>query len=207
MGSAIEHLVNLEVFYGAMNTTSESLLIRLQGLDHSIDQVAWEQFVALYTPLIFYWSRKMGLEQNDAADLVQDVLARVFQNLPKLQYDATKSFRGWLRQVTMNRYREIRRRKSLQIENGSESLIHKLPSVEQAESTWDIDYARLLVAQAMEGMEENFDPQTWRALLQVMNESKTVEQASQETDVSPWTIYSARSRLMKRLRDKLEGLL
>ena len=190
-----------------MATTSESLLFRLQNLGTATDEKAWERFVSLYTPLIFYWARRTGLQQNDASDLVQDVLTKVFLKLPDLSYDRSKSFRGWLRKVTLNRYREINRRKSSRAENASASLIEKLAPIEQAESTWDIDYAKLLVAQAMEGMQNDFDPATWQALQRVMKDSDTVDQAAKTTGVSPWTIYSARSRLMKRLRDELDGLL
>ena len=190
-----------------MATTSESLLFRLQNLDASTDEKAWERFVSLYTPLIFYWARRTGLQQSDASDLVQDVLTKVFLKLPELSYDRSKSFRGWLRKVTLNRYREIGRRKSSRAENASASFIEKLVPVQQAESTWDIDYAKLLVAQAMEGMQNDFDAATWQALQLVMKNHETVDQAAKTSGVSAWTIYSARSRLMKRLRDELDGLL
>ena len=190
-----------------MTTTSESLLLRLQDFADRPDEQAWERFVTLYTPLIFYWARGIGLNQTDAADLVQDVLTRVFQKLPQLKYDSTKSLRGWLRTVTINRYRELRRRKSSKVQPASESMIESLAPVQQAESTWDIDYARLLVAQAMESMKDDFKVETWRALERVMKDAESVDAAAKATGVSPWTIYSAKSRLMKRLRDELEGLL
>ena len=79
-----------------MNTTSESLLFRLQQHANSdeIDQSAWESFVGLYTPLLLHWARKVGLKQPDAADLIQEVLAIVFRRLPDLKYDRQGSFRG-----------------------------------------------------------------------------------------------------------------
>ena len=79
-----------------MNTTSESLLFRLQQVDGRLDQTAWEEFVRLYTPLMFYWARKTGLNTADASDIVQDVITRVLEKLPGFSYDSSKSFRGWL---------------------------------------------------------------------------------------------------------------
>lgn len=190
-----------------MTTTSESLLFRLRCSGEKPNEKAWEDFVSLYTPLIFFWARKMGLGQNDAADLVQDVLTRVFQKLPQLNYDAEGSFRGWLRTVTINRYREISRRKSYGESPASQSVIEGLAPVQVAESTWDIEYARLLVGQAMDSMKDDFAPSTWEALKRVMKDHKKVDEAASETGVSTWTIYSARSRLMKRLREELDGLL
>lgn len=194
-----------------MNTTSESLLIRLQNDAQASNSEnahqAWETFVRLYTPLIFHWARKVGLKQADAADLVQEVFAIVFRKLPDLRYDRKGSFRGWLRTVTMNKFREQRRKKTLPIIDATDSLMDQLASIPQAESTWDLDYGRMLLKQAMDQMECDFEPATWRALKSVMSQSSSVDQAAQEHGVSPWTIYSARSRLMRRLREQLDGML
>ena len=190
-----------------MTTTSESLLFRLKTTAESPDEPAWQQFVTIYTPLIFFWARKTGLGQTDASDLVQDVLAQVFQKLPDFQYDSSRSFRGWLRTVTLNKYREIYRRKSSRLATARDSMLENLAPVAVAESTWDIDYARLLVARAMEGMKGDFAPETWQALKLVMGGELSVDDVAQQTGVSSWTIYSARARLMKRLRAELAGLL
>ena len=191
-----------------MNSTSESLLIRLRAADQSeVDQSAWEQFVNIYTPLIFYWARKTGMRQSDASDLVQEVLTTIFQKLPQFQYDKTRSFRGWLRTVTLNKYREARRKKSSQVSPASASMLEALAPIELAESTWDIDYAKLLVGQTMEQMKGDFKESTWLARQKVFSGGMTVDQAAELTGVSNWTIYSAKSRLMKRLRNELDGLL
>ena len=193
-----------------MDSTSESLLIRLQSVadnGEGIDQTAWRQFVEIYAPLIFSWARKIGLQANDSSDLVQDVLTLAFQKLPSFRYDRSRSFRGWLRTVTLNKYRETIRRKSTQQAVASHSVLEQLQQLPVAESTWDLDYARLLVAQTMEQMRDDFAKPTWQALKMVMVEQTRVDQAAELTGVSPWTIYSARSRLMKRLRLELDGLL
>jgi len=70
-----------------MNSTSESLLLRLKD---SHDQQAWSRFVQLYTPMLFGWARGTGLQSQDAADLVQEVLTLVFRKLPAFSYDPSK---------------------------------------------------------------------------------------------------------------------
>ena len=142
-----------------MNTTSESLLFRLQSSGESVDQTAWEQFVSLYTPLIFHWGRKVGLGQADAENLVQDVVTTVFRQLPNFQYDKSRSFRGWLRTVTLNTFRTTARKKSSKVKTATASVLEGLASFEEAESTWDIDYARMLVIKHTDpwGEELRFD--------------------------------------------------
>src|SRR4051794_10624721 len=53
-----------------MLTTPVTLLERLRRPD---DPEAWGRFVELYTPLLYAWARKTGLQESDAADLVQEV--------------------------------------------------------------------------------------------------------------------------------------
>ena len=96
-----------------MNTTSESLLLRLSDHSKLARGDAWDNFTKLYTPLIFYWARKMGLHSSDAADLVQEVMAIVLQRIGDFHYDPSRSFRGWLRTVTLNQYRQQLRKKKL----------------------------------------------------------------------------------------------
>ena len=74
--------------------------MRLKSPDNGL---AWSRFVELYTPLIYFWARKCGLQSPDAADLVQDVLTLLVDKLPEFQYDRSGSFRGWLRTVTLNK--------------------------------------------------------------------------------------------------------
>jgi RNA polymerase sigma-70 factor (ECF subfamily) len=68
----------------AMNTTPVGLLERLLA-PHSRD--AWDRFVELYTPFLYYWARRIGLQESDAADLVQEVFAVLLQKLPEFSYE------------------------------------------------------------------------------------------------------------------------
>ncbi len=51
------------------------------------DQQAWCRFVQLYSPIIFSWARRFGLQPADAADLTQDVFTTLFQTLPDKKKD------------------------------------------------------------------------------------------------------------------------
>ena len=68
--------------------TSLTLLDRLRDDDPQ----AWSLMVRLYTPLLLYWGRRLGLQDEDAADLVQDVLIVLVRKLPEFQYEAGRSW-------------------------------------------------------------------------------------------------------------------
>ena len=54
--------------------TRLSLILRLR---HADDAAAWQEFVEIYQPLIFRIVRARGLQEADAFDTTQEVLARV----------------------------------------------------------------------------------------------------------------------------------
>src|SRR5690348_4768465 len=81
--------------------TRASLLVRLRDTS---DGEAWQEFVHLYAPVIYGFARKRGLQDADAADVMQDVLRSVSAAVPRLEYDPGRgSFRGWLFTVTRNK--------------------------------------------------------------------------------------------------------
>ena len=106
-----EHRENIRVATDSgrlMHTTSISLLERVRRLE---EHAAWDQFVTLYTPLLYYWTCRLGMKETDAADLIQDVFTVLLEKLPAFQYDAGKSFRAWLRTITYNKWRDLQRRR------------------------------------------------------------------------------------------------
>ncbi len=188
-----------------MTTTSESLLQRISKA--ADDTSAWNRFVEIYTPLIFFWGRKASLQSHDAADLVQEVLAIVLQKIATFQYDRNKSFRGWLRTVTLNKYRELRRKRKLDFVDSSQSVLAQLPDDKALESTWDLDYRRELVGRAIELSRKDFSESTWDALKEFISSGRPAAEIAEQFGVSVWTIYAAKARLIQRLRRDLSGLV
>src|SRR5213592_1313025 len=81
--------------------TRASLLVRLRD---GGDADAWREFVYLYAPIIYGFARKRGLQDADAADLMQEVLRSVSAAAHRLDYDRNQgTFRGWLFTITRNK--------------------------------------------------------------------------------------------------------
>src|SRR5256885_15793509 len=81
--------------------TRASLLVQIRdGSNHA----AWQEFVDLYGPVVYGFARKRGLQDADAADLMQDVLRSVSSAIGRLDYDRNQgTFRGWLFTITRNK--------------------------------------------------------------------------------------------------------
>ncbi len=81
--------------------TRVTLLTRLKD---GRDADAWREFVHLYGPVVYRFARNRGLQDADAADLMQDVMRSVARNAHRMEYDPKKgTFRGWLYTVTRNK--------------------------------------------------------------------------------------------------------
>ncbi len=187
-----------------MTTTSESLL---QRLGNGEDSHAWNRFVAIYAPLVFYWARRAGLQPADASDVVQDVMILVSQKIKQFEYDRERSFRGWLRQVTVNQFRLKWRRKKRWEQSTTDSQLAELPDRESLESTWDSHYRLDLVRHAIASMRLDFAPKTWGALNELLRGDAIPADVARRHEISIWTLYSAKSRLLKRLTAELDGLI
>ena len=142
-----------------MHTTPASLLLRLRQPD---EQRAWQQFVDLYTPLLSHWSLRLGLKEADAADLVQDVFLVLSQRMTGFEYHRQKSFRGWLRTILHNKWRDRQRRATLPLDGG-EVEPDQLPSPERDDDLSETEYRQFLVSRALEVMQAEFQPATWKA--------------------------------------------
>src|SRR5579872_5973841 len=89
-------------------STCPSLLVRLRD---SQDHDAWAGFVNVYGPLLYGFARKQGLQDADAADLMQDTLRVVAGAVRQLEYDPQRgSFRAWLFTVFRNQLLRFRSR-------------------------------------------------------------------------------------------------
>jgi RNA polymerase sigma-70 factor (ECF subfamily) len=177
----------------------------LERLRRPDDPAAWARFVELYTPLLYTWARRAGLQEADAADLVQDVLTLLFRKLPEFVYDRRQSFRGWLRTVTLNKLWEGRRRRA-PVVVGSAALAD-VPASDDAAAIEEADYRRHLVHQALRLLQGEFPPTTWVAFREYVVADRRVEEVAAELGVRVGTVYAAKSRVLSRLRRELDGLM
>jgi RNA polymerase sigma-70 factor (ECF subfamily) len=182
-----------------MLTTSLTLLHRLRDIH---DQLAWNSFVQIYTPLIFAWCRRAGLDVTDASDLVQDVFAILVQRLPEFEHNRTDSFRSWLKTVVLNRWRDSARRRRLpyaQVGN-----LDLLPANELFEER---PYREVLLCRAIHLIQGEFRAETWNAFLQHGIEGRPAAVVARELGLSPGAVYNARYRVVARIREFLRGLV
>jgi RNA polymerase sigma-70 factor (ECF subfamily) len=187
-----------------MHTTPVSLLERLRQPG---EQAAWARFVKLYTPLLCHWARRLGARGQDVADLVQDVFTVLVQTLPSFKHDPQKRFRGWLWTITRNKWREKGRRCRIHSQDAGDGALADLASPEADDGLSDADYRQYLVNRALELMKAEFQPTTWKAFLACIAGDRSAADVGAELGLSIDAVYAAKSRVLRRLRQELDGLM
>jgi RNA polymerase sigma factor (sigma-70 family) len=188
--------------------TRASLLVRLRD---GGDSEAWRQFLGLYAPVVYGFARKRGLQDADAADLMQDVLRSVVAAAPRLDYDPSRgSFRGWLFTVTRNKVFNFltsrRRRTDGSGDSDAQQRLLEQPGPADADGEWEREYERRLAALAMERVRQEFQEATWRAFWMTAVEAVSARDAGAVLGMSPGAIYVARSRVLARLKEEVRRL-
>lgn len=193
------------MFSTPCSATSLSLLERVR----CDDAEAWGRFVRLYSPLVYGWARKAGLQSEDAADVAQDVFLAVSLHLGGFSKSAPgATFRGWLWTIARNQIRLFYRRRKLRPQG--------LPAQDCAPAavsppSWLDDEAAPaspgdeshLVRRALELIQGDFQERTWRAFWLVAVEGRSAAEAGEELQMTPVAVRQAKYRVLSRLQAEL----
>lgn len=187
-----------------MNTTPVSLLEQVRD---STNHAAWVRFVKLYTPLLYYWVRQTGFSTQESDDLVQEVFAILARKMRDFTYDKDKTFRGWLRTVALNKWRDLKRRKQLDTVPFQDSEATQAELPDAAAQFWDEEYRTHLMRRALVVMKSDFSEQCWRTVWQLVVEGKKAADIAAEQGRTVNAVHADRFRVLTRLREELRGLL
>lgn len=193
-----------------MNPTHErtraSLILRLQDAE---DIAAWDEFAAIYGPVVFNVARSRGFQAADAENLVQEVFMAVAGSIsPWLQRDDRGSFRAWLLRIARNAAVDMitqRATRSLG-GDGSEAQLQlaNLAAPSELSDAFDLQYERTVFLWASERVRESVAEHTWQAFWLTSIEELSVEAAAAQLNTRPGNIYFARSRVMARIKQLVQ---
>ncbi len=189
----------------SVDSTSVSLLRRLQSAGSHDD---WLRFSKLYAPLVFHWGRSQGLDANLAADLVQDVMAKLVVKLRDFEYDPKLKFRAWLRTVSVNQARDLWRSEN---KHKTSDLTAQGDPEHPGGNAVDLfdqqEYCAFLVTRGRDLIRSEFAPITWEACWKYAVEGRSAGEVAQELGITANAVRIAKCRVFARLRKELEGLI
>ena len=185
----------------AWPTTRITLLDRLCDPQ---DQEAWTEFVRLYGPLIFHFARRRLPQDEDAADVMQEVLKAVIRG----SYQRPKGrFQKWLVTVLLNKIRNFHTSPARRLEvSGSDEAIERLeqePSKDEEEE-WDRDRERHLFHAASERVQARANPHHWEVFVRTALQNQPGQEVAVALNISLTNVYAIKSRLMKEIKEEIQ---
>jgi RNA polymerase sigma-70 factor, ECF subfamily len=172
----------------------------------------WRLLVQVYGPLVYGWIRRCGAQPADAADVMQDTFLAVAKSLER--FDAERpdaTFRGWLWTIAKNRLRDRQRANGAYIGTGDPLTQQTLDHV-----AWDRtgcldppssmeEDTRAIRWRMIEALRDSFEPKTWQMFWATMIEGRDAQDVADAMNVTRWTVYKARARVLQRLQQELRG--
>jgi len=188
-------------------TTHATLLARLR--QDPTDQVAWDAFVERYGRHVYRWCRQWKLQDADAEDVTQEILAKLARKLRDFHYDPSRSFRGWLKTVAHHAWRdfvdtrpsrgvggEAHVRELMQTLEAREDLVQKLREAFDHE----------LLEAATLRVRLRVAPHTWEAFRLVALEGMPVTEVADRVRMQVAMVYVAKSKVQKMLQEEIRKL-
>lgn len=190
----------------SIGSTSSSLLQRLR----TNDAEAWDRMSRLYVPLVYGWACASGLQDEDAADVVQEVFRSVAASIHTFDQGSGNRFRAWLWGVTRNKLREHFRRVAsrpraaggTEAQMRLEQLADEQPPDEVSQDGSNLQSD--LVHRALENIRDEFEDRTWKAFWRASVEGQTSVEIAESLGMTKQAVRQAKYRVLRRLRQELD---
>lgn len=176
------------------------------------DTEAWERIVFLYSPLVERWCRRRNLRDDEVQDVGQDVFLTLYKNLHRFRKDQPQdSFRKWLRTLTENKVTDHFKkmlRNPLHLVAGWSDVADPAGAAPTDPDTDDDDQHSeqlLVLRRCLEIVRSEFEPKTFEAFWMAA-EGKSPAEVAQAMSMTIGAVYTARSRVTRRLKEMLEEL-
>jgi len=184
--------------------TRPSLLVRIRDPQ---DAESWRAFVELYTPPVLRYCRLRGLQDADAADVTQEVMAQVARSMRSFQYSPERGrFRDWLGTIARRKVNRHLTKKNLGTAGAGGGLVLEAldnPRAVEADVEWSAEFNAQILRAALDRVRPLFGTATWAAFASVWLENRSAAETASALGVTLEAVYVAKSKVLKRLEQEV----
>ena len=185
--------------------TNQTLIARVKD---PADAAAWNEFVAIYRPVIYRMARRRGLQDADAQDLAQKVMLAMSQAIQNWEPGADRPpFRAWLATLSKNAIINALSRRRPDAGSGSTQTLERLheqaANDPQTTAELALESRRETLRWATEQIRGEFSEPIWRMFWETAITGRDAADIAAELGRTAGAVYMARFRVMQRLREKV----
>lgn len=186
-------------------TTHLSFLGRLR--DRS-NPVGWTEFNARYRELLFRYARRRGASHLEAEDVAQEVTMYLFKAMERFEYNPARGrFRGYLHCAVANALSRRQARNARQEKTVNPETLEALTDgSDAADAEWEREWQLHKLRTALQAVSSEFEPVTLDAFRMHVLAGCSVEDSAARLEISKSSVYQAKCRVLKRLREQIEQM-
>ena len=191
-----------------MNTTRNTLLERVRDAG---DSAAWEEFFALYAPLLEGYAGALGLPRADAEEIRDQCLAVVVERVPTFRYDRAKgSFKGWLHHIARGKVLDALRRSGVRRAREERpptaDLLELADERDGPDRTWELQWRAEHLRYALSEVRRSKEGPDRDLIDLLLEDGLDAAEIGARVGLNPNQVYKLRSRLVREVRAVLERL-
>jgi RNA polymerase sigma-70 factor, ECF subfamily len=175
------------------------------------DVESWRRFHDFYAPLLMRYLRRLGLEEDRANDLTQEVFVRLLQALPTFELDSKRGrFRSYLWKLTYSALvDEARRFKARR--QAEEQWVKRFHESSEAESRKVQDELNeinqeLILKRALPSVHSKTSRTAWACFEQRLLRDRPGADIAAELGIPADAVYVYASRVLKAVRKQCAAL-
>jgi RNA polymerase sigma factor (sigma-70 family) len=186
----------------ATSDTRVSLLLRVCNLH---DGQSWEEFHAIYRPLIFGYLRSLSIKEHDANDLTQEVFRRLIDFLPRFTLNRQRArFRTYLWKLTYNALVDWARRRKVR-DRAEDEWIRRFREANAAENrrlreTFIMKHRQRILEVALPRVRATVSPTAWACFEGRLLQRRPAADVAAELKTTTNCVFVHASRVLKEVR-------
>ena len=171
------------------------------------DTESWRKFYQFYAPLLTRYLKRLGLEENTANDVIQDVFIRLLQALPTFELDNKRGrFRSYLWKLTYSALVDQARRVKVR-RHAEEEWVKRFHEASESESRKvqeelnEINQQQIL-KRVLPAIRSATSPTAWTCFEERLLKDRPGAAIAEELSISAEAVYVYASRVMKMVRQQ-----
>jgi RNA polymerase sigma factor (sigma-70 family) len=191
--------------------TYRTRITLLQKVQNQYDNQAWDEFATAYQDYIYGVLRHMNIAYEDAGDLLQQVLLKLWKKLPEIDIHNLTRFRSYLAVMTKNcahdflRKKISERNKHEKLRDSNELDYFDSISMPDINRIAELEWNNYIAGLAIKNISADFSEQAIDLFKGILA-GRDIKELAEKLNMGLSTAYRLKSRMKERLIGEIKSL-